>query len=340
MKADLQADENIFPHLELNRVGIKGVKKRIEVHRESGEILYTNPIIDAYVQLPENQRAIHMSRSVESIESAINKSVVEPGKSIEQFAKKILDSLLDHHDYSQYAEVNLTGDLIIQYSSNNGYGNTNSNGNGNDNSNGKEVNLVQKTYGITCNAKVFRTKESKKEYDLEIGISAFGMTCCPCAQQMNKEFSMDALKNSKDLNLTEEQIEKILSIVPIASHNQRALAMIILKTKDIDNELIDLFDLAGAIENGMSGKIKSILKRPEEASLVRTAHTNPFFVEDAVRLIAYNLSSKSFVGISDSTGVTIKIESYESIHSHNAYAELTCSFKDIRETAVKFDQRS
>ena len=105
------------------------------------------------------------------------------------------------------------------------------NGNGNDNSNGKEVNLVQKTYGITCNAKVFRTKESKKEYDLEIGISAFGMTCCPCAQQMNKEFSMDALKNSKDLNLTEEQIEKILSIVPIASHNQRALAMIILKTK-------------------------------------------------------------------------------------------------------------
>ena len=334
MKADLQAEFNIFPELSLNRVGIKGVKKRIEVHRGKGEqILYINPIIDAYVHLPGSQRAIHMSRSVESVESVINDSVVEPVKNIEEFARRIVDSLLELHDYSESAEVHIEGDLIIQ--SNNGNGE-----NGNKQTNLKpsqKINLVQKIYEILCNAKAVRSNQKREEnasrvnYELEIGISAYGMTCCPCAQQMNREYSIEILKKDPTLNLTDGQIQKIISTIPIASHNQRALAAIILKTKDIENEIIDLFDLVEAIENGMSGKISSILKRPEEASLVRHAHMNPVFVEDAVRLIALNLSASRFSGISDETQVKIKIESYESIHSHNAYAELNTTLKDLRE---------
>ncbi len=336
MRADLQAEKNIFPKLALNRVGIKGVKKRIEVHREKGEkILYINPVIDAFVQLPDTQRAIHMSRSVESIESAINQSVIEPVKNVEEFARRIVDSLLNLHDYSNTAEVNMIGDLIIQSSNDNS-----ENGQPNPN-NHKKINMIQKVYGIICNAKATRSKESpqKIDYELEIGISAYGMTCCPCAQQMNREFSYDLLKTTDGLNLTEGQIEKILSIVPIASHNQRALASISLKTKQVEREIIDLFELVEAIENGMSGKIFSILKRPEEASLVRIAHMNPYFVEDAVRLIAFNLLDTPFSKISDDTIINIKIESYESIHAHNAYAELTTTMKETRQSAKEYQKR-
>ncbi len=337
VRADLQADGNIFPKISLNRVGIKGVKKRIEVHRKTGEkILYINPVIDAFVQLPDTQRAIHMSRSVESIESAINQSVIEPVNNIEEFARRIVDSLLLYHDYSTIAEVNMTGDLIIQSSNGNC-----SNGEQGMSDNKRKINLNQKVYGILCNAKATRIKEDLQKfvYELEIGISAYGMTCCPCAQQMNREYSHEMLKSTQDLNLTDTQIEKILSIIPIASHNQRALATITLKTNQVEHELIDLFELVEAIESGMSGKISSILKRPEEASLVRSAHIHPYFVEDAVRLIALNLNDSCFSRISDDTFVNIKIESYESIHAHNAYAELTTTFKEIRQSAIEYQKR-
>ena len=39
----------------------------------------------------------------------------------------------------------------------------------------------------------------------------------------------------------------------------------------------------------MSGKLQSVLKRPEEAELVRKMHLKPFFAEDVIREMVMNL---------------------------------------------------
>jgi GTP cyclohydrolase-4 len=85
----------------------------------------------------------------------------------------------------------------------------------------------------------------------------------------------------------------------------------------------------------MSGKMQSVLKRPEEAKLVRTAHLKPLFSEDVVREMAKNFILRDFPNLEDTFSVTFKIESFESIHPHNVYAELKTTIGELKKN-IKF----
>ena len=122
----------------------------------------------------------------------------------------------------------------------------------------------------------------------------------------------------------------MINIFPFASHNQRSKGSITLQIKDLDTNKIDVLDIIDVIEESMSGKIQSVLKRPEEAKLVRTAHLKPLFSEDVVREMAKNFALKDFPNLEDSFKVIFKIESYESIHPHNVYAELKTTIGELR----------
>src|SRR6202012_562989 len=54
-----------------------------------------------------------------------------------------------------------------------------------------------------------------------VGVSATGMTACPCAQELVAARARERLSGE---DFSEEQIERILRSVPIATHNQRGLA--------------------------------------------------------------------------------------------------------------------
>src|SRR5581483_6245937 len=53
-----------------------------------------------------------------------------------------------------------------------------------------------------------------------IGVTAQGMTACPCAQQLVAGSARERLGEE---GYDEEQIERILELVPVATHNQRGL---------------------------------------------------------------------------------------------------------------------
>jgi GTP cyclohydrolase-4 len=80
----------------------------------------------------------------------------------------------------------------------------------------------------------------------------------------------------------------------------------------------------------MSGKIQSVLKRPEEAELVRSAHLKPLFSEDVIREMAKNFILRNFPNLEDNFKVKFKIESLESIHPHNVYAELKTTIGELK----------
>ena len=52
-----------------------------------------------------------------------------------------------------------------------------------------------------------------------VGVSAQGMNACPCAQGLIRAQASDALRAD---GFSEDEIERIVGIVPIATHNQRA----------------------------------------------------------------------------------------------------------------------
>ncbi|MEO1008236.1 MAG: GTP cyclohydrolase FolE2 [Planctomycetota bacterium] len=76
-------------------------------------------------------------------------------------------------------------------------------------------------------------------------------------------------------------------------------------------------DLVEICESASSLEVFALLKRPDEKYVTEKAYDNPKFVEDIVRDLAIALNDEDRV-----TWFAISSENYESIHSHNAYAEL------------------
>lgn len=96
------------------------------------------------------------------------------------------------------------------------------------------------------------------------------------------------------------------------AHNQRALVTVTLTIrKDIPiEEIFSLVDTQG------SSSVYPILKRVDEKYVTEVSYENPKFVEDTVRDIAIKLKK-----LKDIVSFSVECESFESIHSHNAYAK-------------------
>src|SRR6202030_2460192 len=81
----------------------------------------------------------------------------------------------------------------------------------------------------------------------------------------------------------DEQIERIVERVPIATHNQRGLATLNIGCIEECNAEIDATTLLAIAEGSMSSEIYELMKRSDEVEVVEKAHRRPRFVEDCVR---------------------------------------------------------
>ena len=82
-------------------------------------------------------------------------------------------------------------------------------------------------------------------------------------------------------------------------------------------------DLVEHLEAAASTEVFAVLKRPDEKYVTAAAYANPKFVEDIVRDLAVGLDEDKNI-----VWYRINSENFESIHNHNAYAQIT---RDKRE---------
>ncbi|MHA2238318.1 MAG: GTP cyclohydrolase MptA [Candidatus Hodarchaeales archaeon] len=306
---DLQDSESAID-IAIDKVGIVGLEKKVEIVQENKKYSFY-PKISALIDLPSQQRGVHMSRTSESIEEVINEVIYKPTPTIELVGDRIVRKLLEKHSYTSKAEVKLEGKIIVQVRENN-------------------TRNIQKSYNIISFVKANRIPTGEIEYTYFIGASAVGMTVCPCAKEMSQEYATEIIKTRKDIHVSEEDLKKLINILPFSSHNQRSIGTIIVQIKDVTGQKIDVLDIIDVIEESMSGKIQSVLKRPDEAELVRSAHLNPLFSEDVIREMAKNFILRDFPNLEDDFEIEFKIESFESIHPHNVYAELKTTIWDLK----------
>jgi GTP cyclohydrolase-4 len=321
--ADLQSERTDID-IPIDLVGIEDVEKRIEIQRRDG--MYSmNLSINAFIELPGAQRGVHMSRTAESIDECITEHVLSPKETIEEFAMEIVKAMLEKHEYSCKAVVDMEGPFIIQSRPREGEASS------------------QAAYFIRCHVAGTRpgndTYEGTGEpqpgestFDIRISASAEGMIACPCGQQMSREFAKELLLNRDDMALEEGTIDTILNIIPVATHNQRATGTITLQVPVAG--AVDVMDLVDAIELGMSGRISGVLKRPDEARLIRIAHQDPLFTEDVLRRIATTMAGDQFKDLPGDMEVTIRVVSQESIHPHQATATTTTTIGRLRDAAM------
>ncbi len=99
---DIQEEEPVIP-LRIDRVGIKGVRRRISIYTPK-EHQY-EAILDAYVGLPNTQRGIHMSRNIEAFVEAIEEARKKKADSLENVLLNACRVLLSKHPYASKAEL-------------------------------------------------------------------------------------------------------------------------------------------------------------------------------------------------------------------------------------------
>jgi len=115
--------------------------------------------------------------------------------------------------------------------------------------------------------------------------------------------------------------------VPIITHNQRNRTTAILQ--EPPGHEIEADELVDIVEESLSAPTFGLLKRPDEGRLVEMAHRNPKFVEDVVREVLDRLL-KRYPKMPDTAWVRVKSEAEESIHKHNAFAERSTTFGELR----------
>ncbi|MFX1295805.1 MAG: GTP cyclohydrolase, FolE2/MptA family, partial [Promethearchaeota archaeon] len=246
--------------ISIDKVGIINIRKRIKI-LHGNKTYEFSPIFSAFVTLPKQQRGIHMSRSSETIEEVIDDLSYQSYSSLESVCKIMSETLLKKHNYSPYSEVSSNGILVVDVLQE-GFGKR------------------QKGYEVFSKAISKRTDEGLKTR-LFLGASAEGITTCPCAQELLHSYTREIiLERKEDFDLNTTQVEKLLNVIPIASHSQRSKGTLCVELSR--EREVDILTLTEIIESCMSGIVHDVLKRSDEGKLVRLAHLNPLFVEDSL----------------------------------------------------------
>jgi GTP cyclohydrolase IV len=160
-----------------------------------------------------------------------------------------------------------------------------------------------------------------------VGVSATGMTACPCAQELVAARAAERLRAEGEF--TEEQIETVLRSVPIATHNQRGLATLHIGCIEECVEEIDATTLLEIAEASMSSEIYELMKRSDEVEVVEKAHRRPRFVEDCVREMIAGVV-EAFPQLDGASFVSARQENLETIHQHNVVAERHGLLSEVR----------
>lgn len=90
--------------LRINRVGITGVRRKITIYTPEGQLQF-DVVIDAYVDLHNSKRGIHMSRNIEAFIEAIEQAQREKPPLLEEVLLSGCRRLLHKHSYATRAEM-------------------------------------------------------------------------------------------------------------------------------------------------------------------------------------------------------------------------------------------
>jgi len=300
---DVQAS---FPDVRINltRVGVKNVKKLVEVHRHEKRPVIFISTFDVYVDLPGTLKGANLSRNFEVIDEVLQQAIDGDVNMIEKLCSVVARKLLDRHEYADRTEVFMRSEFMVKRETPVSH---------------TVCHEVVKVHARAVARRTFREPIVRKS----IGAEVTGMTACPCAQNIMKERAMRVLQG---LNVDKHSIDAFFSEVPMATHNQRGKGFLCIETDDDQN--VDLEKIICILKDSTSSGIYELLKRGDEGHVVLAAHKNPRFVEDCVRQMAKKVLAE-FEYLSGDSVVTIKQTNEESIHQHDAYAERQATIAEL-----------
>jgi GTP cyclohydrolase IV len=293
---DLQASTPDV-RLGLSRAGVRGVSKAIRLRWGNAEKLIAADI-ECTVDLDPAQKGVHMSRFPELFEEAIDEVVIAEAFLVEELAEHIARHIVDRQRACR-AEVRITAQYPLERRT-----------------------PVTRLATQEMVALIGIAAASEERVRRIVGVEATGINACPCAQGLVRGHASERLL---DAGFDEDDVERILQLVPLATHNQRGRGTLYVGT----DAHVNAEDLVGIVESSMSSPIYELLKRPDELFVVEHAHLQPRFVEDSVR-IALKSTLDRYRSLGDGDFVLARQLNFETIHNHEVVAERFGTVGELR----------
>ena len=293
---DLQASR---PEVELglSRAGVRGVAKAIHLRWGKWEQVVAAEI-DCTVDLAATQKGVHMSRFPELFEEAIERVVIGEALVIEALAEHIAQHIVERQRALR-AEVRIRARYPLERRT-----------------------PVTDLATQEMVALIGIAGASDRGVRRVVGVEATGMNACPCAQGLVRGLASERLQ---DAGFDDGDVDRILELVPLATHNQRGRGTLYVGSESRLNaeRLVDI------VESSMSSPVYELLKRPDELFVVEHAHLQPRFVEDSVR-IALATTLERYPELADGDFLYSKQVNIASIHAHDVLAERYGTVGELR----------
>jgi GTP cyclohydrolase IV len=295
MAVSVEDVQNQVPtlHVSLSRVGVTNVEKVIRIYSDDAERLFYAKL-DCFVDLGPRQKGAHMSRFEEVVNDAIGEVILgESAFRAETLAQHVAEKVRDRqgarraevHIDARYPEYKPAPDSGI---------------------------WTQEIY--TLHGIAVAGEAGTKRL---VGVTAQGMTACPCAQNLVQSSSRDRLLAD---GFGDAEIDRIFDAVPVATHNQRGLGTLHVGYPEGCDTDIPAHRLLAIVEDSMSSEIYELMKRSDEGAVVEKAHRRPRFVEDCVREMIRGVV-EHLPELRDDSFVSARQENLETIHQHNVVAD-------------------
>jgi GTP cyclohydrolase I/GTP cyclohydrolase-4 len=293
---DLQASAPEV-RIGLSRAGVTGVQKAVRM-QHGGRDALVSAEIDCFVDLDPAQKGVHMSRFPELFEEAIDEVVIDGKLLVENLAEHIAKHIVERQRALR-AEVKIAARYPIERLT--------------------PVTGLRTQELVTLIGLAAASPSSTRRV---VGVEATGINACPCAQGLVRE---EATERLGEAGFDENDVDRILELVPLATHNQRGRGTLYLGTQ----VRLDAEDLVDIVEQSMSSPIYELLKRPDELFVVEHAHLTPRFVEDSVRLMVKG-ALDSYLELEDEDFVLARQVNFETIHNHEVLAERFGTVGELR----------
>jgi GTP cyclohydrolase I/GTP cyclohydrolase-4 len=283
--------------LGLTRAGVTGVQKAIRIRHEGHEKTFAAEI-SCTVDLDPAQKGVHMSRFPELFGEAIDEVVIGEAFLVETLAEHIARHIVERQDALR-AEVRIEAQYPLARRTP---------------VSGLKTQEIATLIGIAC--------ASPRQVRRVVGVEASGMMACPCAQGLVRGAATDRLLEA---GFADVDVERILELVPLATHNQRGRGTLLVGTE----ARINAEHLVEIVERSMSSPVYELLKRPDELFVVEHAHLQPRFVEDAVRH-ALAATLEQYGDLADGDFLFARQLNLETIHRHDVVAERSGTAGELR----------
>jgi GTP cyclohydrolase IV len=294
--ADMQASAPDV-RIGLTRAGVTGVQKAIRIRHEGHEKTFASEI-SCTVDLDPSLKGVHMSRFSEIFGEAIEAVVIGEAFLVETLAEHIAKHIVERQ-HALRAEVRIEAQYPLERRTP---------------VTGLKTQEIATLIGIAA--------ASPEHVRRVVGVEAWGINACPCAQGLVRGAATDRLLEA---GFREGDVSRILELVPLATHNQRGKGTLLVGS----SAGINAEHLVEIVERSMSSPVFELLKRPDELFVVEHAHLQPRFVEDSVRH-ALKSTLDAYPELDDSDFLFSRQLNLETIHRHDVVAERTGTVGQLR----------